>query len=351
MRIRRMGRRDDARAKGMTAPLRVAVVVHPHQVNGYYRSLALGHLRDRGHAIHMVQGALAFETLSRFDVVHLYRVATREVRGLLRQLRGHGVGIVWDNDDDLTLGLGRRRGGMRSQEEQISIKEILRIAHVATTPSEVLADQYQSWGAQAVRVVDNYLPDWFGHPNSAVPGRIRIGWLAATEHRADLKTLRIRSMLTELLDRHPHVDVESIGIGVNLSPERYSHTPCAVRGAPGRLARFDIGIALLADTHFNRARSSVKLKEYASCGVPWLASPVGPYIGLAAQQGGHLVADENWGEALDRLIDDADERRRLSAAALRWADTERADQTANISRWEEAVGLAHQLARASDVLA
>jgi glycosyltransferase involved in cell wall biosynthesis len=41
------------------------------------------------------------------------------------------------------------------------------------------------------------------------------------------------------------------------------------------IENFDIGIAPLTDTEFNRAKSAYKMKQYLSCGVPVLASPVG----------------------------------------------------------------------------
>ena len=41
------------------------------------------------------------------------------------------------------------------------------------------------------------------------------------------------------------------------------------------LCTFDLGVAPLLDTEFNRAKSAFKLKQYLSCGIPALASPVG----------------------------------------------------------------------------
>mgnify|MGYP001171489423 CR=1 FL=1 len=41
------------------------------------------------------------------------------------------------------------------------------------------------------------------------------------------------------------------------------------------IVQFDIGIAPLLDTEFNRAKSAYKMKQYLSCGIPVLASPVG----------------------------------------------------------------------------
>jgi glycosyltransferase involved in cell wall biosynthesis len=42
-----------------------------------------------------------------------------------------------------------------------------------------------------------------------------------------------------------------------------------------RIARFDVGVSPLMDTEINRCKSAFKLKQYLSCGVPVLASPVG----------------------------------------------------------------------------
>ena len=41
------------------------------------------------------------------------------------------------------------------------------------------------------------------------------------------------------------------------------------------IAQFDIGVFPMIDHPFNRAKSAFKLKQYLSCGVPALVSPVG----------------------------------------------------------------------------
>jgi glycosyltransferase involved in cell wall biosynthesis len=95
---------------------------------------------------------------------------------------------------------------------------------------------------------------------------------------------------------------------------------------------FDIGIAPIADLPGNRARSDIKVKEYAASGVPWLASPVGPYVGLGEPEGGRLVPDDGWFEALDRLVSRRRERKRLGRRGERWAKGQTID--AGADRWE-----------------
>lgn len=319
--------------------MRIAIVAHRGTVNAHYRAAPLTHLTSRGHHIRAELDGVKLEPLAASDVVHVYRFSDRGTREILREVRRRGVGIVWDNDDDLTAGVERRRGALRSQRLKSEIQEMVRLAHVVTTPSPVLAEQYREWGAREVLVIDNFLPDWFPRQGRARHGdELVIGWLASKEHQDDLAALGITRVLEQVLDRHPHVRVESIGIHLGLSGDRYDQTMhVKFEELPDRLVGWDIGIAPLADTQFNRSRSSVKLKEYAATGIPWLASPVGPYIGLGKKQGGRLVGDDSWGAELDDLIASGRARRKLADRGAKWAQEELAGRERNVRQWETAL--------------
>ncbi len=53
---------------------------------------------------------------------------------------------------------------------------------------------------------------------------------------------------------------------------------CDEGAVHARIARFDVGVAPLLNTEINRCKSAFKLKQYLSCGVPVLASPVGENV-------------------------------------------------------------------------
>lgn len=123
-------------------------------------------------------------------------------------------------------------------------------------------------------------------------------------------------MLQQLLDERADVRVASIGLRLGLRSERYDHRGMVPFDALTReVASFDIAIAPLAELDFNRARSNVKLKEYAAAGVPWLASPIGPYAKLGEKQAGRLVPDDCWHEALTCPLESSRDRRKLAKRA------------------------------------
>ncbi len=199
-------------------------------------------------------------------------------------------------------------------------------------------------------MIENYLRPGFGAPRRVAHETVTIGWLAALEHRMDYERLGLRDVFLRLLDSHPQVRLVSIGLKLKLDHPHYRHidiTPYERIAA--QLAQFDVGIAPLADIAFNRGRSSVKLKEYAACGVPWLASPVGPYAELGPEEGGGLVADDGWYAALAALADDVERRRALGVNAKSWA--QRQTIVHHVQEWEsvlrDAVGSARAAARAA----
>jgi glycosyltransferase involved in cell wall biosynthesis len=323
--------------------MRVAIVTSQRVVNSVYRALPLLELRRDGDEVELdAEGAaMAAGRLRGFDVVHVFRYHDRETRRAIRALREAGTAVVWDNDDDLSS-----PNRLRSQQTHAQLVEMLQLAHVVTTTSPVLAEQYRAWGADEVHVVENYLPDYYAAERPARAGGIAIGWTAAGEHAHDLKALGIRTTLERLLAAHPQVRVASAGLKLGLPPERYVYTEVVqYQELAHYVGGFDVGIAPIADIPFNRAKSNVKVKEYAAMGVPWLASPIGPYAGLGERQGGRLVPDDRWYEELERLVTDERARRKLAKRGVKWADGQRLRR--NLGRWEAAMRRAAELAGAA----
>jgi glycosyltransferase involved in cell wall biosynthesis len=275
--------------------------------------------------------------LANCDVVHVFRRSDREAQQMLTRLLRGGTGITYDNDDDLTAvpkesADYKRIGGLHGQRVFAGSAKVARLARVCTTTNELLAEQYRRAGVERVEVIANHLAPDAVRPTTRHDGLV-IGWIAGNEHRADVSRLPIREALERILAKHDHVRAECIGVDLGLS-QRYRHDKSVeFEALPERIGGFDIGIAPLADIPMNRARSDIKVKEYAASAVPWLASPFGPYLGLGEAEGGRLVADDDWFEALDRLVTRQRERRRLARKGKSWAKGHTIDAVAD--RWEQ----------------
>jgi glycosyltransferase involved in cell wall biosynthesis len=309
--------------------------------NAYYRAVdPLRAMERRGHQVVWptdADGEADLRRLAGCDAVHVYRRGEDHTRRALMRLAQQGVAIVYDNDDD-HLAVPREAenykdfAGLKGQRIFAASVQVARLARCFTTTSELLAQKYCRAGVERVEVIGNYLAHDVPRPRHRHDGVV-IGWIAGAEHQADVKRIEIADALRRLMVKHPEVRVECIGRDLDL-PERYRHdVHVPFDGLPGRIGGFDIGIAPLANIPCNRARSDIKLKEYAASGVPWLASPIGPYQGLGEEQGGRLVSDDGWLEALERLVTHGRERRRLARKAQRWAKHQTIDAAAD--RWEE----------------
>jgi glycosyltransferase involved in cell wall biosynthesis len=328
--------------------------------NANYRAIEpLKAMARRGHEVVWPSGPhgeVDFRRLAGCDVVHVYRRCDPYTLRVLSELARRGTAITYDNDDDFASVPEQSPayaefGGLHGKRRFQATLEAARLAQALTTTNELLAERYRNAGVKRVEVLPNSLatdaqdpltrPDglqvsWLTRGAELRP-RIQhdgtvIGWIAGLEHQLDAEQLGIAECLRQLVARHRNIRVECIGVDLDL-PERYRHdADVAFNDLPARIGGFDIGIAPLADIPWNRARSDVKLKEYAASGVPWLASPVGPYVSLGEQQGGRLVHDDGWFDALDRLIRTPGERQALGVAGKAWARTQTIEVVAD--RWE-----------------
>jgi hypothetical protein len=323
--------------------MRIASLVPEGIVNAIYRSLIpMQALAHRGHLVHVeerneVSDAAA---LREFDVVHFVRFCHPSMERLARHLNEVGVPIVWDNDDDMLAAFrsstNSRERGLVGLDVARAMTTMMTLADVVTTPSPLLAERYREASGSDVRVLENCLPPTFARrqPQARSP-YVCIGWVAGAEHRRDVERLRLRDVLERLLSDHEDVTIASIGVNLGLRNDRYYHIQSAQYGAlPDFIGEFNVGIAPVADVPFNRGRSNVKLKEYAAIGVPWLASPIGPYAGMGEQQGGRLVPDDGWYDALVALVREPGERARLGQLGLRWAREQMIER--HVAGWERA---------------
>jgi len=134
-----------------------------------------------------------------------------------------------------------------------------------------------------------------------------VGWVGSTSHRSgDLELLQgVLGSKGFRCHHSGHVDSAVwFADRVGIPRDKVSKTPMHHPQKYAKLSfQFDIGLAPLNDIPFNWAKSWIKGIEYASAGIPFVASDVGEYRRLKDEYGiGRLASTkEEWTEHLEEL--------------------------------------------------
>jgi glycosyltransferase involved in cell wall biosynthesis len=147
-----------------------------------------------------------------------------------------------------------------------------------------------------------------------------LGWSGSVAtHPWDLE--QTRGAVAEVLRKHRDWEFHGIGTGVGLAKrlhleeEQVHHTDgwVTLEEYPFRMAELDLGIVPLEDNTFNRGKSYLKGLEWASLGVPFVATPTSEYQTLHNQGAGWLARRaKDWRRQLDTLMSNRDARMELA---------------------------------------
>ena len=267
----------------------------------------------------------------RADIIVTQRYAVADLDtadALIRHCRGHGITLLYDLDDDLRHVPRDHPDALLLRPRARLVSRLVRDADAVWVSTPALAASLAELHDD-VRVVDNGLDErlWAAAPPPPPrQGPVRILFMGTATHDADFAIVegalaRLKSVFAE------HVSVELLGVSNRADlpswVNRVGMPVNATLSYPGFVnwitrQHWDIAIAPLADTPFNRCKSAIKTLDYAALGLPVLASDRAVYRGtLADGPGGRLVPDDEnaWFVALARLVRDTRFRHRLSDGA------------------------------------
>jgi glycosyltransferase involved in cell wall biosynthesis len=302
----------------------------------------LRELSRRGHEVVYVQpdvsGHVAPERLVGCDVVHVHRRAEQDVVACADALLDHGIPVTWDTDDPAAFmpADGPRfaavHGHRRERELRCELAMLAR-ASVVTTTSEALAARCRTFRDNDVVVIEDYLCDEEYVFQPRAHSGVVVGWVGEPEQREDADWIGLTDILQRVMERDCRIRVVTIGVRLDLDPERTTHHRFVPFENLARMIRqFDIGIAPLADLPESAGRPRTTVKQYAASGVPWVASARSPYLGLGEEQGGLLVSDDGWEHAILALAGARFRRRQLRRKAEEWGKAQHI--AAHADQWE-----------------
>jgi len=156
---------------------------------------------------------------------------------------------------------------------------------------------------------------------------IVIGWSGANGHLKDLNI--VKGAIEKILEKYENVKVKFIGGGTRLVNHKrfemlYKMVPIIEYPKFLAEAGFDIGIAPLWDSEFNRSKSNLRYLEYSILNLPSVCSRVEPYKKtiLDGVDGYLASTQKEWIDKLSILIEDKNKAEEISNKAFVKVTTE-----------------------------
>lgn len=274
-----------------------------------------------------------------YDTFVLQRQSTPFMLDIVDRLKAKGKFVIGELDDDFWhLHKDSPVYGYWYDNDFANLRVLeafLRKCDRVTNTTKLLADILRQFNRDVV-VVPNYLPARTWDVPKRTNERLVVGWAGGEPHGMDMPLLQF---MGQIVKDH---DIEFQVCGRQQYPFDFPYTVVAPRDIehyPEILAGFDIGLAPIIDTQFNRSKSDLKHVEYGRMSIPAVFSKVGPYQeGVRHGVDGFLAG--NPGDFLKytkRLIEQPRLREQISKAARRKAEKRGIDR--NLHRWERALNL------------
>jgi len=195
----------------------------------------------------------------------------------------------------------------------------MKVCDMVTTTTPYLASKFKKYNKN-VTVLPNFLdPERWDVP--ILHNRedsIKIGWAGSMTHFDDFS--ECTWALKEILKKYPKTELCLVGDprlidlfkGYKVSLSQWPSMATGLTDYTSKFSssRWDIGIAPIRDTEFNRCKSNIKPLEYGALEIPCVASDVEPYKNFD----GHVLLSSNkyeWYDNLKNLVEDKEYRQGL----------------------------------------
>ena len=246
------------------------------------------------------------------EAIVLQRPATEIYVKLVKMARAAGVAVIIDMDDDMSaLHTGNAAFFAYSRENKQGSSwkwcmQACREATMVTTSTKRLQNIYAKHGRG--RILDNYVPQEYLLRRPAGTGRF--GWPGVTStHPDDLQVTgrAVHRLQAEGFEFGVVGGPSKVQETLRLTQPFYASPPVKTHEWADEIVKtLSVGMAPLARSDFNSAKSRLKPIELMSVGVPVVMSPREEYRRLHRESGVGLLADtpKEWYQQLKRLLTD-----------------------------------------------
>jgi len=308
--------------------MRIKWFVNDSHACGFVRGEMIARAVNRDHAPHTMDCKTAIWPSDYFqtDVMVFQRASDYIHLQCMYKAQDAGVKVIYELDDDLfQVPLSFGPSGERFSRHPVreTIKRFLKDADAVTVSTPFLGQQMRRHTSKPMYVVGNGVD--VDHWQREVPGKehLTIGWMASGTHKQDAPI--IKEALVRVMAQHPEVHITLIGFPdlrdlAGLEPFADRVNIAGWQGSeqlPEYMSYFDIGLAPLVDTPFNKSKSGIKAMQYWANRTPVVCSPLPPYDLVTDRENGLFAnSPDEWYSALCSLVEDDTLRKSLGENGL-----------------------------------
>ena len=247
-----------------------------------------------------------------FDIIVIQRVNPYSTQ-ILKRAKRLGIKIIYETDDNFIELNPNHPSYDYILGNKDNIQKVVVSADLITVSTPELANKFKQFGFNNIEIVKNYHTS---NISSLKPFKqrenIKIGYFGTITHSDDLKIMH--NVILNVKNYFKDIDVEFEVVGITFDKEdwySYRQLPYYPMSAPTftkwtqNELNWDIGVAPLSDSDFNKSKSELKYIEYTALGIPTVASD-SPSYKEAITDGvdGFLASnEEEWINKIIKLVD------------------------------------------------
>lgn len=290
-------------------------------------------LKERGHHIDWMTWGVARESakqrkgqVTRYDMYLLQRAGDTDGRtiSLVETLRAAGKKVVWETDDDYT-----NEYRQVLEADAVTVANLCNAVTVSTPSLREQMIKHMTEPMPYVYLLQNCIDlDFWDHMKwqRVVPNHLTVGMVGTRTHGEDWKLAS--PALHRLAGEFPEVHFVIGGFLPDYLDDlpRMTYLPSVeYQYYPAMCKQIDIGLApLVPDDPFNWSKSGIKAMEYWASGAAVVASKAKPYERVYNEDRMLMASnDEEWYQAIKRLITSEEERRLMAQCGREFVRTKR----------------------------
>ena len=263
--------------------------------------------------------------LGRYDVAFVQREAAPVGPPVVEWLAQRRLPLVLDLDDPVYIERVSEIYGALAAAVKWSGKttSLLQWATAVVCGNPAIAAHVERFGKPATVLPTIVDVASFTPPASRASGEPVLGWIGS---HSTLRYLRTLIPALERVARLHRFRVRIVGGGaeaadVKIAGVEVEALPWVLEREIAHLQSFDLAVYPIVPDPWAEGKSGLKAIQYLSCGVPYVASPVGVVGQIGTPGRTHLEAtsDDEWVAALSRLLGDAEAREAMGREGRRWA--------------------------------